>query len=285
MFDMAGTGNHTDLMDLTTYGSLQHPKMLEATVHAYSETLGRTGAAGEVRTFMVQQLLEGQAASHAAQGFGIQLPKALVLLACTVHFSDPATQQRLLDRHLRAFPGALWRSDPQKSEVVVLLPAEKMSSSARTSMADDVTRAMIGILDQQVYAVRAHVGNLDDLPIAYEEARTALSVIGAMPDVADRSYSANELLVEVAVARQEPLQSGLMDLLAPLQGGKDLLRTLEALYANNLDREQTARKLYIHRRTLTYRINRIRELSGIDAATPHGMQLLRLALTASNLKR
>ncbi|MFF4860046.1 helix-turn-helix domain-containing protein [Streptomyces rubiginosohelvolus] len=38
----------------------------------------------------------------------------------------------------------------------------------------------------------------------------------------------------------------------------------------------------MHRRTLTYRIKRIRELTGLDPTTAHGIQLLRAALTATH---
>jgi DNA-binding PucR family transcriptional regulator len=58
---------------------------------------------------------------------------------------------------------------------------------------------------------------------------------------------------------------------------------VEVLLACNLDRERTARELHIHRRTLRYRMVRIREMSGIDLDTAHGVQLFRAALTAARL--
>jgi DNA-binding PucR family transcriptional regulator len=68
-----------------------------------------------------------------------------------------------------------------------------------------------------------------------------------------------------------------------LAAGTDLRRTVEVLLAYNLDRERTARELHIHRRTLRYRVVRIREVSGIDMDTVHGVQLFRAALTAARL--
>ena len=86
-----------------------------------------------------------------------------------------------------------------------------------------------------------------------------------------------------AIARQPDIKQRLAALLAPLDAGQDLHRTLEALFACNLDRERTASKLCIHRRTLRYRMDRIRDLSGIDPDSTHGIQLLRAALTATRL--
>ncbi|MFD0532815.1 helix-turn-helix domain-containing protein [Actinomadura luteofluorescens] len=55
------------------------------------------------------------------------------------------------------------------------------------------------------------------------------------------------------------------------------------LLACNLDRERAARELWIHRRTLHYRLDRIRELSGVDPSSARGLQLFRAALTSVRL--
>ncbi|MCP9971858.1 helix-turn-helix domain-containing protein [Actinomadura madurae] len=71
--------------------------------------------------------------------------------------------------------------------------------------------------------------------------------------------------------------------LSPLDAGTDLRRTLEVLLACNLDRERAARELWIHRRTLHYRLDRIRDLSGVDPSSARGIQLFRAALTSARL--
>jgi sugar diacid utilization regulator len=110
-----------------------------------------------------------------------------------------------------------------------------------------------------------------------------MTIVIAMPDATVHPYEMDELLVELAVARQPALKSRLVDVLAPLQDGKDLLRTLEVLFDCGLDRERTTRMLHIHRRTLGYRLRRIRDLTGIQPNTAHGIQLLRSALVATRL--
>jgi sugar diacid utilization regulator len=104
-----------------------------------------------------------------------------------------------------------------------------------------------------------------------------------MPDARNRPYRIDELLIELAISRQPDIRERLADLLAPLRQGTDLRRTWEALFGCGLDRERMTRALSVHRRTLTYRIQRIHDLTGLDPTTAHGTQLPRGALTASRL--
>ncbi|WP_279579304.1 PucR family transcriptional regulator [Fodinicola feengrottensis] len=121
------------------------------------------------------------------------------------------------------------------------------------------------------------------VPAAYAEAKNSIALIAAMPDAENRPYHVNELLIESTISAQPALRRKLAGLLEPLDQGKDLRRTLEILFACGLDREKTAKRLYIHRRTLTYRLLRIRTLTGFDPAAAHGIQVLRCALTAARL--
>lgn len=132
-------------------------------------------------------------------------------------------------------------------------------------------------------AAQAQVESPSAIPAAVEEVREALSLVSAMPDAQLRPYQLQELLVELAVARQPMIRQRLADLLLPLRDGKDLTRTLEVLFGCGLDRERTTNVLHIHRRTLTYRLQRIRALTGINPATAHGIQILRSALVATRL--
>ena len=91
------------------------------------------------------------------------------------------------------------------------------------------------------------------------------------------------LAVELAVSRQPAVQERLAELLNLRKHATDLLHTLRVLFDCGLDRERTTKALYIHRRTLDYRLGRIGELTGLDPSTAHGIQLLRAALTATRL--
>lgn len=52
------------------------------------------------------------------------------------------------------------------------------------------------------------------------------------------------------------------------------MATLDAYYRHDMNRRLTAAHLYVHVRTLDYRLRRVRELTGIDPATTHGVRTL-----------
>jgi sugar diacid utilization regulator len=163
-----------------------------------------------------------------------------------------------------------------------LFPAGSSQQQAEATAAELAGR-LCALAGQQVCAAQAYQPGLARIPAALDEARNALCLAMAIPDRDHRPYRMNDLLVELAISRQPDIRQRLTDLLSPLEAGADLPHTLEVLLACNLDRERAARELCIHRRTLRYRVDRIRDLSGIDPDSVHGLQLLRAALTAARL--
>jgi purine catabolism regulator len=65
--------------------------------------------------------------------------------------------------------------------------------------------------------------------------------------------------------------------------GTDLLETLTSYFAHNGNLSQTAEALFVHRNTLLYRMDRIREISGHDLDNPETRLSLQLALRAHRL--
>ncbi len=62
-----------------------------------------------------------------------------------------------------------------------------------------------------------------------------------------------------------------------LSGEPELARTLDALMAHDFDRARTAAALPVHRNTLTNRLNRLTEITGLDVDSADGRGLLWLA--------
>ncbi len=65
--------------------------------------------------------------------------------------------------------------------------------------------------------------------------------------------------------------------------GTDLVETLSAYFAHKGNLSQTAEALYVHRNTLLYRMERIREISGLDLDNPETRLSIQLALRAYRL--
>lgn len=98
--------------------------------------------------------------------------------------------------------------------------------------------------------------------------------------------SRTELLPELMLARSPRLAAQLEQrALGPLEEyaerrSSDLVETLMAFLAFDLDRRATAEHLHVHRNTLDYRLRRIGELTGLDLGTVDHLVLLALAARA-----
>jgi carbohydrate diacid regulator len=125
---------------------------------------------------------------------------------------------------------------------------------------------------------RYHPG-LRGLGLSYRDARTALLV--GHQYVPDRSVHAlDELGVGawVGVLDERTRMDLAARLIAPLDGCVDLLQTIEVFFAENSVSSAVATRLAIHRNTLAYRLERVRQLTGLD---PHRLDdaiQLRLAM-------
>lgn len=86
-----------------------------------------------------------------------------------------------------------------------------------------------------------------------------------------------ELLLERSPAIKDQVTARVF---APLETSTDLKATLTALVAHEFDRGATAAALHVHRNTLSYRIGRIEELTGLDLDGSEGRALAWLAVCA-----
>jgi hypothetical protein len=251
----------------------------QAAIRGYLEA--RAGNNGRsARWAVAEELIGGELATAAAMGE--RLAPGYLVLACAV--PDPAlagtVRTAAVHQHVEGIPGALHCGD--LSSLVVMLPVEDGQRLPEAAAAELVSE-LRSLTSQMVYAAQAYRPDLAGVPAAVEEACRSLCLVKAIPDAECRPYQEDALLVELAIARQPDIRQRLAALLAPLDAGSDLYHTLEVLFACDLDRERTAAALCIHRRTLRYRLDRIRDLSGIAPDSLRGAQLLRAALTATRL--
>jgi DNA-binding PucR family transcriptional regulator len=65
----------------------------------------------------------------------------------------------------------------------------------------------------------------------------------------------------------------------------DLVGTLQAYLDNNCKLVPTARAIYAHRHTVSYRLDRVRELTGLDPSSSEGRERLSLGLKAYRIVR
>ncbi len=130
----------------------------------------------------------------------------------------------------------------------------------RTASTEYAAKLLIGI--------SSVVGKLKDLAKAYKEARIALEV-GKVFDIERPVMSYENLgigrliyqlpttLCEIFL--QEVFKKGSLESL-----DRETLMTVQAFFENNLNVSETSRKLFVHRNTLVYRLEKIRKLTGLD---------------------
>ncbi len=112
------------------------------------------------------------------------------------------------------------------------------------------------------------VDNLKDLARAYKEARIAFEV-GKVFDI-EKTVISYENLGIGRLIYQLPTTLCEMFLSEVFKKGslesldRETLMTVQSFFENNLNVSETSRKLFVHRNTLVYRLEKIRKLSGLD---------------------
>jgi hypothetical protein len=135
--------------------------------------------------------------------------------------------------------------------------------------------------------ISSHYSSPADLGRALEEAELVLDVTaagGAAPeeDIGGGTY---RLLFRVLASHPQEVRSFYEDTIAPLvaydeQYTTDLVDTLGAYLAQNCNMNATAQSIHAHRHTVSYRLDRIKELSGLDPFTSEDRERLSLGLKA-----
>jgi DNA-binding PucR family transcriptional regulator len=93
------------------------------------------------------------------------------------------------------------------------------------------------------------------------------------------------LLFRALASDPEEVHRFYEDTVAPLvthdeQYRGDLLPTLESYLGNDCNMNATARAIYAHRHTVAYRLERVKELTGLDPAATEDRERLGLGLKA-----
>jgi len=176
--------------------------------------------------------------------------------------------------------------------LVVLAPAAGHATAAGHP-GSDLGRLMHGELNRlrhgrpwRVAVGQPHPG-LYGIARSYEEAREALNMaVRLFPD--KPVINAHDLLVYRVLLRD---QAAIVDLVAavlsPLVqargGAKPLLETLNTYFATGAVATESAKRLHVSVRTVTYRLDRIKTLTGYDPADPEHRFTLQAAVLGAKV--
>ena len=225
--------------------------------------------------------LEPREVVRRAGRLGCDLSRGAVVLCAELTSDRP--------RHVVAtiaedHPGAL--AQHMDGRVYALLPAvggddapERTLERARRLAERLRQHGTVGL--SSFYADPAEFGR------AIQEAELVLDVLrqSDAPIAQDIGTGTYRLLFRVLASHPEEVRSFYEDTVAPVvryddQYRTDLVGTLEAYLEHNCNMNATAAAIYAHRHTVAYRLERVRELTGLDPVLSEDRERLGLGLKA-----
>jgi sugar diacid utilization regulator len=230
---------------------------------------------------------------------GLDLVEGATIVVARAHSHVPTEdgwRQRVLavaDRGARAVvPGAITtlaaRAEAPGAEIVIVLPGGDDAAAART--ADAILRELQSALPGHTFALGRSRPATDpaDLHRAGAEALLAANVAegdGERPVLAFEESGAYRLLLSAMSEDPAELQRFYAETVEPLvaydeQYETGLVQTVEAFLDADGNVAGTAQRLFTHRHTIRYRLERVKELSGLDVGSTDGREKLSLGLKA-----
>jgi sugar diacid utilization regulator len=172
-------------------------------------------------------------------------------------------------------------------ELVILTPGQAAAGGRRVAAA--VHRELeAGLAGFQLTVARSrHTGDPADLHRAGAEALLAANVAEArgLAELSFEETGAYRLLLPAMSEDPGELRGFFDETVAPLvaydeQYETELVRTLESFLDADGNVARTAERLFTHRHTIRYRLERVRELTSLDVSSTDGRERLSLGLKA-----
>lgn len=232
-------------------------------------------AAGALLEDLRRAPLEGEALVARARRLGVDLAAGAVAVRVVADGGLAARAAAVVDDHA---PGGLVLR--RGAEIDALLPGERGAAEERA-------RALAARLAPPAsVAFSGHEPSPARLHAALREADVALALVRAgEASAADAATGAWQLLVRLAVADPGALRR-LRDtsvgpaLVHDADQGSDLAGTLRTYLAHGANMNATAAAIPSHRHTVAYRLERLRELTGLHAGQVDDRERLGLGLKA-----
>jgi DNA-binding PucR family transcriptional regulator len=263
------------------------------------ERASEEALAGFLRAIMARELRAREDILARASELGLDLAAGACVVVARAHShvtTDDGWRQRVLavaDRGVRAVAGSAVaalseRDDRPGAEVVVLLPGGDDALAGRA--AEALVRELQASLSGHTFAIgRSRVASEpNDLHRAASEALLAANVAegdAERPVLAFDETGAYLLLLSAMSEDPGELQRFYAETVEPLvnyddQYETDLVQTVEAFLEADGNVAGTAQRLFTHRHTVRYRLERVKELTGLDVGSTDGREKLSLGLKA-----
>jgi DNA-binding PucR family transcriptional regulator len=263
------------------------------------ERASETASADFLRAILRRELTERDALIDRAKELSLSIDDGASMLVARAHPQAPTDEgwrgrvRAVAERGARAVASRSIAALSERegiagAEVLVLVPGGDEATAARA--AEAVLNEMEASLAGFTFALgRSRITeDPSELPRAASEALLAANVAQGSSDGAALAFEqtgAYRLLLSAMSENPSELQRFFAETVEPLvaydeQYETDLVRTLETFLEADGNVAGTAQRLFTHRHTIYYRLERVRELSGLDVSSSDGREKLSLGLKA-----
>ncbi|GGG15688.1 hypothetical protein GCM10007304_32240 [Rhodococcoides trifolii] len=239
--------------------------------------------------------------SSRAAEFGLNLsgPHCVLVVRAEVPFTDGTPVARVIERATAGTKGdaeALVAS--KDGRLVVVFPApdrlavDQVVDAVGAALGSRPSEASVDLARHSVRSewqigVGRSAPGASGVVGSYRQAREALDLAVRL-ELTARVVDARDLLVHHVLLRDRDAINDLVEtLLRPLEeargGAEPLLHTLDAYFASGGNTASTARAMHLSVRAVTYRLARVRELTGCDVDDPAGRFALNTAVLGAKL--
>ena len=261
------------------------------------EQASESAAAEFLRAILARQLTDREELLAAARERSLEIEAGASMIVARAHPQAPTEEgwrarvRAVAERGSRAvssrsIAALSEREGAPGAEILVLVPGGEEAGAARA--AEAIMRELQATLSGYTFALgRSRIAEDPvDLPRAASEALLAANVAVASPDgpvLAFEQTGAYRLLLSTMSENPAELRRFYSETVEPLaaydeQYETELVRTLETFLEADGNVAGTAQRLFTHRHTVYYRLERVRELSGLDVSSSDGREKLSLGL-------
>jgi len=240
----------------------------------------------DLRASLIEDLRAGEAegAIGRAARLGCDLGRGALAVAAEIRSQKPRGAAALIETEWK---GSL--AELIDDRVYAVLPARGGDDAPERSLAE-ARRLVARLRTHGPAAVSSFYADPAELHQAVREAELVLEVVRRDDRLAEQIEAGAgdgvyRLLFRALISDPDEVRSFYEDTVAPLveydrQYRSELLSTLEAYLAHDCNMNATARAIFAHRHTVAYRLERVRELSGLDPSSSTDRERIGLGIKA-----
>ena len=245
----------------------------------------REEAVQDLRGNLIEELRSGEVsatdATQRAGRLGCDLVRGAVALTAEIRTGIPGHARALV---CSEYDGAL--AEVIDDRLYAVLPARGADDAPERTL-EVAARLVRRLRPSGPAAVSSFYPDPADLHRALRESELICELIGRDERIAESleqdivGSGVYRLLFRALISDPDEVRSFYDETVEPLvrydrQYSTDLLGTLEQYMANDCNMNATAREIFAHRHTVAYRLDRVRELTGLDPALSEDRERLGL---------